>query len=303
MGCEARLDLSGVDETLDKPIRRTDQLMSIEQTQDGTTIIFGDNGLVLTSESGYDNWQRKQLGPDGKHPNFIDSSLCQDGRLVALAYQGEVWSTEDKGASWSSNTLPTGEEMQSIECTPSGDIWVVGSFSTMLLSKDKGMNWVESSMQEDSMLTSITFINATQGYAIGEFGLLLRTDNAGESWEILDPIGEDFYPLTAYFKDLETGWVGGLQGVIMATNDGGLTWHRQSAATDVPIYNFIQNGSLYATGDRGTVLKLQGDSWEKVITPEIPTYYRSGIVTGDNSLLIAGGWGVLLPLDLSVNKN
>ncbi len=67
----------------------------------------------------------------------------------------------------------------------------------------------------------------------------------------------------------------------------------------MPIYNFIANGSLYATGDRGTVLKLEGEKWVKLETPDIPTYYRTGVVTGKDSLLIAGGWGVLLPLDLA----
>jgi len=302
-GCEARLDLVGIETSLNEPIRRTDQLMSIQQFSDGSQIIFGDNGLVLTKPESTDTWSRQQLGSDLLKPNFVDASVCADDSVVVLSYQNQVWSSADKGNSWQSYDLPTQEEVQAIDCTPAGDIWVVGSFSTLLVSRDKGQSWVETSMDEDSMLTQISFISATEGFVVGEFGLLLVTENAGESWDILDPIGEDFYPLAAYFKDRNTGWVGGLRGVIMSTGDGGLSWQRQQVDSDVPIYNFTANGFLYATGDQGTVLRLEGDHWKKQPTPDIPTYYRSSIVTGKDSLLVVGGWGVLLPLDLSARIN
>ena len=217
---------------------------------------------------------------------------------MGLAYQGQVWSSADKGATWASTDLPTFEEVQAIECAPSGDLWVVGSFSTLLVSKDQGQTWIETTMEEDAMLTQVEFVSASKGFVVGEFGLVLTTEDGGSSWDALEPVSEDFYPLSAYFQDPLTGWVGGLQGVIFHTLNGGVSWQCQAVNTDVPIYNFIANGALYATGDRGTVLQLVGETWQKVKTPEIPTYYRSGVVTGEHSLLIAGGWGVLLPLDL-----
>jgi len=298
-GCEARLDLSGVDKTLSESVRRTDQLMAIERFGDGSDVVLGNNGLVLTRASDVGVWQRQQVGEDMAHPNFIDSSQCADGSVVALAYEGQVWRSVDKGLSWSHSELPTEEEVQAIACTPAGDLWVVGSYSTLLVSHDQGESWTDTTMDEDAMLTQVQFVSASEGFAVGEFGLFLMTEDGGETWEIQEPIGDEMYPLSAYFSDRNTGWVGGLQGVIMYTDDGGLSWQRQQVQSDVPIYNFIANGSMYATGDRGTVLKLKGNHWDKVAAPEIPTYYRSGVVSGKDSLLIVGGWGVMLPLDLA----
>lgn len=302
-GCEARLDLEGVEKTLDQPIRRTDQLMSIQQLSDGTKLVFGDNGLVLKQAYGEQEWNRSQLNVGLVKPNFIDSAVCPNGQAVALAYQNQIWLSEDKGESWSLRELPTAEEVQAVDCTPKGDIWVVGSFSTLLVSKDGGESWSESTMGEDSMLTAITFSSAEKGFALGEFGLLLATEDGGENWQIMDPVSDEFYPLSAYFRDSKTGWVGGLQGLIMQTDDGGASWQRQKVASETPIYSFIGNGeSIYATGDRGTVLTLKGGEWIKVPSPENPTYYRSGISTEDHSLLIVGGWGVLLELDLATQR-
>ena len=297
--CEARLNLEGVNQTLTKPIRRTDQLMTMEQLLDGSQLIAGNNGLILTRESRDGVWQRRKLNSDSLNPNFISSSLCPDGTALLLAYENEVWWTEDINGSWRSTTLPTMEEVQDIECTPDGHIWVSASFSTLLVSRDKALSWEETSVGEDSMLTNIQFVSADKGFAVGEFGLVLTTGDGGITWNYLKPVSDDFYPLAAHFDNDQRGWVGGLQGVIMQTSDGGNSWQRQKVASEVPVYNFIRNGSLYATGDRGTVMKLEDDQWVLVPTPDIPTYYRSGIITDDDSLLIAGGGGVLLPLDLS----
>lgn len=299
-GCEARLDLDGVEKTLDQSIRRTDQLMSIQQLPDGTKLVFGDNGLVLKQSLDAEGWHRTQLSAGLIKPNFIDSAVCPDGSAVGLAYQNQVWLSNDKGESWSLRELPTAEEVQAVDCTPKGDIWVVGSFSTLLVSKDGGANWSESTIGEDSMLTAITFSSTEKGFALGEFGLLLATEDAGENWQIMDPVSEEFYPLSAYFQNSQTGWVGGLQGVIMQTDDGGASWQRQKVASETPIYSFISSGeSIYATGDRGTVLTLKGGEWVRVASPDNPTYYRSGISTDNDSLLIVGGWGALLELDLA----
>lgn len=298
-GCEARLDLEGVENTLKQSVRRTDQLLSIEQLSDGSLIMFGNDGLLLTKSIGNQDWHRTQLRQDNISPNFIDSTVCNDQTIVALAYENQLWVSSDNGANWTTQVIPTQENLQAVDCTSTGDIWVVGSFSTLMKTEDRGLNWTTNSMQEDSMLTQVSFISENTGYAVGEFGLLLKTEDSGANWELLDPISDDFYPLAAYFQDDQNGWVGGLQGVIMKTIDGGRSWQRQVVNSEVPIYNFVSAGVMYATGDRGTVLKNSGNEWNPVDVPEIPTYYRTGVVLDDNSMLLAGGWGVLTTVSLN----
>ena len=295
-GCEAQLNTQGIEKTLSQSIRRTDQLMTIVQRKDGSQLIAGNNGLLLSRDNASGKWLRETLSREGVNPNFIGSSVCPDGTVVLLAYENQIWWFKDN---WQSSALPTDEEVQAVSCSPLGDIWVTGSFSTILVSRDNFNTWTETSMGEDSMLTAITFISPSKGYIVGEFGLILTTSNGGDSWEHLDPISDEFYPLSAHFEGDQQGWVGGLQGVIMHTSDGGKTWNKQVSSTQAPIYNFIRNESLYATGDQGSVLSLEGSKWIAVPATDIPTYFRSGIASDTNTLLLVGGWGVVLPVTLN----
>ena len=299
--CEARLNLSGVDQTLNQPIRRTDQLMVLEQVGE-SLIMLGNDGLLLRRPAEGELWQRDQLGVADNHPDFISGAVCGDGSLVALSYQADVWHSRDQGDSWQTYPLPTEEDVQDIECTQNNELWVVGSFSTLLHSVAAEEDWTVTSLDEDAMLTAITFSNAEQGYVAGEFGLLANTEDGGETWTVVDPIGDEFYPLAVHFDPAGSGWVGGLQGVIMRSSNGGESWERTDTPTESPIYNFLMVGDqLIATGDQGVVLQWSSETWLKVETPDIPTYFRAGVALDHQRALIVGGWGVLLPLSLQTS--
>ena len=296
--CEAHLDLSGVEQTLKQSIRRTDQLMVLERVGD-QLLMLGDNGLLLRRPVTGEHWQRSQLGYDQSHPDFISAAQCGDGSLVVLSYQAEGWRTDDQGDSWTTSPLPTEEDVQALECTTNNQLWVVGSYSTMFRSDDGGNSWRESTLGEDAMLTAVTFTSAGDGYVAGEFGLLATTADGGDNWQVVDPIGAEFYPLAVRFDSLGNGWVGGLQGVIMRSTDAGQSWQRTATPTESPIYNFVAVGDqLLATGDQGVVLLWSDNQWSKLDTPDIPTYFRTGVALDDRHALVAGGWGVLLPVAL-----
>lgn len=301
--CEARLDLSGVEQTLNQAVRRTDQLMVLERVGE-QLIVLGNDGLLLRRGAASELWQRQQLERDGVHPDFIAGALCGDGSLVALSYQAEVWQTHDGGDSWHIESLPTEEDVQDIECTADNQLWVVGSYSTLLHRAAAGSEWQQSSLQEDAMLTAVTFASIEHGYAAGEFGLLAVTEDGGANWRVVDPIGEELYPLAVYFDAEDNGWVGGLQGVIMHSEDGGKSWQRTETPTESPIYNFLMVGErLLATGDQGTVLQWLNGRWQRVETPETPTYFRAGIAVSPHQALIAGGWGALLSISLASQQH
>jgi photosystem II stability/assembly factor-like uncharacterized protein len=196
--CEAPLNVSGVEDTLNQPIRRTDQLMVLEHVGE-TLIMLGNDGLLLRRPIEGEVWQRDQLGDAGNHPDFIGGAVCGDGSLVALSYQADVWHSSDQGESWQTYSLPTGEDVQDIDCTQSNELWVVGSFSTMLHSSAAGQEWEVTTLNEDAMLTAVTFSSSEQGYSAGEFGLLAVTKDAGDSWTVVDLIGDEFYPLAVHF--------------------------------------------------------------------------------------------------------
>ena len=294
-GCEAPLNLEGVEQELTKPVRRTDQMQALAVVED-SVIVVGSDGLVLTSKAGELDWQRQQLS--GK-PNFVAIDTCPDNSVIALSMEHQLWISDDQGQNWRTSDIPTYESLITVTCGPDNSYWATGSFSTLMSSHDQGANWNELSLNEDASIGSLQFFDTDNLIATGEFGLVARSEDAGQNWTVQDPIPNDFFPMGTHFSDPDTGWVAGLGGTILATTDGGQNWHKQSTPTESPIYNFYANDTrLFAFGDHGTVLEQQGDSWVKLDAPKIPVYLRDGKQIDDKRLLVSGGWGALFTVDI-----
>ena len=296
LGCEAKLDLTGVEKEMAKSSVRTDQYQEMVANQ-GVLTIVGSQGLVLVSEDQGATWQRHIV--EGK-PNFIGLSVCPDKSLIALSFDKRVWRTTDHGRTWTGKPVDTPEDVMDVYCAPDGSYWITASFSTLLHSTDQGDTWQVDSLGEDALMTHIEFFDETVGIVAGEFGLFYKTTDGGATWESAGTIGNELYPLAVYFKNESTGWVGGLSGVIVKTSDGGANWTLQRTEVASPIFNFVSDGQdLYAVGDQGSILVLQDNLWRKVKSPAIPVYLRDGYVINNDKILVAGGWGALFSVPVA----
>lgn len=294
-GCEAPLNLEGIEQEKNKSVRRTDQLQALAISKD-VIVVVGSDGVVLTGHSPTLDWQRQELETK---PNFVAVETCPDDSLIALSMEHQLWISDDQGASWRSSDIPTFESLISVTCGPDNSYWATGSFSTLMSSQDKGANWTELSLNEDATISSVQFFDQDNAVAVGEFGFMARTEDGGQNWAIQEPIPNEFFPLGSYFSDVDTGWVAGLGGTILSTADGGLTWNKQTTPTESPIYSFYANKTrLFAFGDHGTVLEKQDDAWHKLDAPKIPVYLRAGKQIDEKRLLVSGGWGALFTVDI-----
>ncbi|GAA0692077.1 hypothetical protein GCM10009104_18910 [Marinobacterium maritimum] len=293
--CEAPLNLTGVDQELNKSIRRTDQIQALAATEK-LQIAVGNDGLVLTRQGSGASWQRQIL--EGA-PNLIDVEACPDGSLIALSFERQLWMADARGQQWHKSDLPTPENLLDAECASDGSYWAVGSFSTLVVSRDGGESWSETSLNEDAMITSIQFLNDQTAYATGEFGLVARTDDGGRNWETLDYIPNDFYPQAAHFSSRESGWVVGLDGMVLHTRDAGLSWQAESTPVVAPLYGIAEtDAGLFALGENGTLLTRSDNHWSQVETPAMPVWLRSAVGQANGELLVAGGAGTLMSLPI-----
>lgn len=303
--CEANLNLSGIDATLEQPIRRTDQFLALEQTSSGELIAFADDGVVVRGQISTEGltWRRETLQAD-RAPTFIDSAACADGSVVGLSFYNEVWWLGDEG--WRVTPIDTFEQLETIDCRADSEVWAAGSFSSFYRSQDGGTTWEDLSIGEDATITNLQFVDAEYGYAVGEFGMVFQTVDAGEQWAVIEPVAEEFYPLSLHFTDRDTGWVGGVLGIIFATSDGGRSWEPQETEGHAAVYGFFESDSgVYAFGDQGSVLKLEDQVWRLQKTPPLPIHYKAGLALESGEALLVGGWGLVMtvPLQESENKN
>lgn len=304
LGCEAPLVLDGVETQNSKPTQRSD-LLQAAATNNKVLVAVGNQGVVVTSADRGETWHRQVL--EG-NPFLMALSTCPDGSFVALDYGKKLWFGDAEAREWRSQEISTFETVQTLSCDPRGNLWVVGSFSSILHSTDRGVTWTESSLDEDLHFTSIQFVDENIAFLTGEFGVVARSIDGGQTWEQLQPLPDEFYPQDAFFHDQNVGWVVGLAGTILLTTDGGTSWTQQDTGTSTPLYGITKNGSkLYVVGGNGTVLQSIVNSenpgknnWSAVDhQAPIRFYLRGAAPVGDTHLLVAGGAGALfvIPTD------
>ncbi|MFW1678109.1 WD40/YVTN/BNR-like repeat-containing protein [Pontibacter sp. JAM-7] len=295
-GCEAPLNLEGVNQELHKEVRRTDQFQALATNDQGIYAV-GNDGLVMIGDKHTARWQRSAIPGE---PPLIDIAACPDQSLMALSIHRQVWRSTDNATSWQAMDVDTSEDLMAVACAPDNSVWVVGSFSTILHSADAGQSWQEQSLNEDAMLTGIEFLDSDNLIVSGEFGLLVHSTDGGVSWNEPQYIPDDFYAHATQFMTPQEGWVGGLSGKILYTRDGGSNWEQQSTPTESPIYGFLRTDtSLFAFGDHSTLLQYQGGAWSSVNFQHPPVYLRAAMQLPDHTVLLAGGAGSLLSLDIN----
>lgn len=290
-GCEAPLDLQGVEQVSTAPVKRYDRFQAVAR-QGSALVAVGFNGAVLRSADDGGHWERIDL-PGAL--DLIDVVACNDGNFVALDATRKVWVSADGGNLWESKVIDTADPVTTITCSPDSRIWVGGGFSSILSSDDGGETWMSTSMDEDAMFTSIQFLDESYGVASGEFGMVVVTRDGGESWEISGRIPGDFYPEATLFLDQDTGYAVGLDGKILTTADGGQSWEYEESGTDAPLYGITEHaGTLYVVGEGGIMLRRLEGRWEPVRHGlAVRSYLRSAMPVNDGQLLVAGGAGAL----------
>lgn len=294
-GCEAPLNLEGVDKELAKSVRRTDQFQAIA-ANDSTLLAVGSDGIIVSSPRDNVSWTRQLIE---SKPSFVDLEACPDQTFAALGMDGQVWFADASGGNWQPSPIGTQESVLALACGPDNSVWVTASFSTLIHSKDKGQSWSEMSLEEDSQLTDIKFIDANTLVAAGEFGLVVKSTDGGASWSAPEFMPNDFYPQGIHFTSAQEGWAAGLSGQILHTTDGGVSWQQQTTPTESPLYSFHALGErLFVTGDHGNLLELNNGSWQRVESPKIPVYLRDAEALNEKQLLVAGGWGSLFAVDV-----
>jgi len=291
MGCEAPLNLTGVDRERGRLLHRYDQLQAMAGN-DSLLVVVGAGGTILVSSDKGREWQRQQL--DGA-PSLTDVAACPDGTFGALDPRHKLWVSTDQAVSWQSRVLESPEVPLALTCDPQNRFWVVGGFSTIWMSADRGVTWQENSLGEDAQLTTVQFVDPDLGFITGEFGTVLVTRDSGMNWERVTDLPDEFYPQASLFLDREQGWVVGLNGRVFHTSDSGNSWARRNLDSDTSLYGLTAQGRrLFAVGDNGTLWLFDGERWRSYAhgQPAV-SYLRAVHSVEEDVLVVAGGGGVL----------
>jgi photosystem II stability/assembly factor-like uncharacterized protein len=150
--------------------------------------------------------------------------------------------------------------------------WVAGS-GLIAKTTDGGENWIYQN--EDLYVDEIQMIDENTGYVI-EFNSIYKTTDGGVNWDLIH--STDDFIFTLNFIDVNTGWIGGENNLVLKTEDGGETWTKQdqfvnalsSATRNIRDFQFMDENNGWAAGDYSSNNRLLartddgGETWEVV---------------------------------------
>lgn len=126
--------------------------------------------------------------------------------------------------------------------------------------------------------------------------MILKTNNAGNTWSSITS-GTISTLQSAFFNNINTGYVVGAAGTILKTVDSGNTWNTLTTGTTNWLFSvfFTTNNIGYASGNAGTILKTNdgGTTWQPLFSGTTQQI-RSIFFTNTNTGYCVGSNGTIL---------
>ena len=189
-----------------------------------------------------------------------------------------VMKTTDGGEHWNRVEVPTDLENREVKLQfVSSDVGFARATRSqygddLFVTANGGKSWEKNSLDSLRDIHAAYFIDEKIGFMYGrDFKYrmkLFRTEDQGQSWELIDiPVfgGQDEYAIVDFkFADSDHGYTVGSGGNILATDDGGKTWHVRNAG--YPFFytcDFTDDKNGYASSGKGFFRTNDGgNSWQ-----------------------------------------
>ena len=271
--------------------------------------ISGDYGAILFSNDGGITWDKQDSG-------ITEDLLCtirfvNDKKGWASGVGGTIVHTTDGGATWRRQKTGTERYLLDMFFLDTKHGWAVGEYGTILRTRDGGTTWLPAGQGEDKMYNGVYFADSSTGWIVGEFGTIMISRDGGMTWQEqpckdLEVEGVDegwekpkpaLYSIS--FADRLRGWIVGMDGVILHTADGGMTWKKVVASgTDKPLYSLVVKGQKgWAVGNKGVYITSTdgGMTWAEN-RDAIKTKFWLGTVAfcNDREGIIGGASGTIV---------
>jgi|GEM_PF-2910767 len=285
----------------------TQTLNGIHFANSSVAIAVGENGTILRSASGGDEWSSVSSGTTS---SLYSVSFVNASTGLAVGSKGTILRTTDGGMSWTNRVIGgAGHVFKGVDFANINDAYAVGyyysiqfpdsTWGVIYRSTDGGVSWSSISEQWRYTFEDVGFPIQNNGVVVGSIAsheLIFRTTNRGQFWSKLSD--ESLYPLLGIqFLDANTGTAVGKQGMIMRTGNGGASWTDVSYGTFRTLYKsaYIDATHEIAVGEQGLYLRTidGGANWVSVSTGSNENFYDI-FINDANTQTIVGANGLVL---------
>jgi photosystem II stability/assembly factor-like uncharacterized protein len=202
---------------------------------------------ILATTNGGTTWTTQRAGTDVG----VEAVACTDSRHAWAAGDDTIVSTSDGGARWHlqwNGHLRLGVEFSGVACADVDHVWAVGlsglnngglpTRQLILASSNGGDSWTRQTAGNSEGWSGVAAFDHAHVWVVTGRGLSAHTTNGGATWRQTATSRQNDLTSVAFFTDAR-GWAVGyvfppasgtsMDGVILGTSDGGVTWLSQRA--------------------------------------------------------------------------
>ena len=238
--------------------------------------IVGDEGVILRSGDGGNNWVAQN---SGVMENLYGVSYYGYNVILVVGTSGTILYTNNSGSNWT--TLQTGimgtyHSCQMVNETVGVAVGVNAIYQPFFTRTNDGWNTWESSsfyIEHDSVLyegrlTDVYFLNTSVGLAtaivdVPAGGAIVRTFDGGNTWETVFFYDEALFSID--FTQEGVGYAVGDHGGFVQTSDGGESWQEVETGVNTLLraVDFSNQTTGTVVGDYGIILRTEngGSDW------------------------------------------
>jgi photosystem II stability/assembly factor-like uncharacterized protein len=234
----------------------------------------------------------------------------RDGWMVGEL--GRILHTTDGGESWERQEAGTKRPFLALACVDAKSAWIAGKEGIVYGTTDGGNTWAEAKTGSSRHVFSLQFATPERGHGAGDFGTMIHTEDGGRTWTVTRVPPEVELPASALDTGVDPGdvnlyaisyadpahvWVVGEFGTIMASADGGMTFHQQHAPIESTLFGayFTDAEHGWAVGIDGVILRtVNGGAEWTTETPPVTQRSFYDVVVREQRGWIVGSAGTIL---------
>ncbi|MBS1516958.1 MAG: T9SS type A sorting domain-containing protein [Bacteroidetes bacterium] len=245
--------------------------------------ITGNGGIIQLTTNGGVNWSLTSIPVSSNMNDIYIGRFSLTGYFGlhkigwSVGNSGAILKTTNGGINWTSQASPVSLNLYSVKAFSENNAVICCDSGTILKTTNGGLSWtVKVSGIISGALRSVSFADNYNGICGGDSSVVLYTTDQGDTW-ISDFTGpgslskENITSVSAVPDALITFFAVGEGGIIIKSDNGGITWSKQSGGLKTKFTDVcaVPSGNCFISGTGGTILKTSEGG---VLPAELSTF-------------------------------